>query len=75
LFVFSLLGCSETNVQYSTRYFEKGCSQVYLATKSVAIFHLSILALVAAGLVLLALIFYGVVSQRANGGYAVVSRG
>jgi len=39
------------------------------------VFHLAILALVAAGLVLLALVLYAVVSQRARAGYAAVSRG
>ncbi len=55
------------------KYFEKGCASVYFETKSIAVFHLSILALIAAGLVLLALIFYAVVSQLVRAGYGAVS--
>jgi len=68
-------GCGQTTVHNEAKYFEKGCASVYFETKAAAVFHLAILTLVAAGLVLLALIFYGVVSQRARAGYAVVSRG
>jgi hypothetical protein len=68
-------GCADTTVYGSKRYFENGCGSVYFGKKAVAVFHSAILVLVAAGLVLFALVFYGVVSQRARAGYAVVSRG
>jgi hypothetical protein len=55
------------------KYFKKGCAGFYFETKSIAVFHLSILALIAAGLVLLALIFYGIVSQLGRAGYGAVS--
>jgi len=57
------------------RYFENGCSSVYFDTKSKTVFCLAILALAAAGAVLIALILYGILSQRARGDYAAVSRG
>jgi len=69
-------GCGGGSTMSNTpQYFENGCATVYLKTKAAAVFHLSILALVAAGLVLLALIIYAVLSQRARAGYAVVARG
>ncbi len=57
------------------RYVPQGCAGVYLATKSQAVFYVAILALIAAALVLLALVLYAALSQRARAGYAVVSRG
>jgi hypothetical protein len=69
------LGCSSNTANNSPKYFEKGCASVYYQTKSGVVFTLSILTLAAAGAILLALIFYGVVSQRARAGYAAVSRG
>jgi hypothetical protein len=69
------LGCGENPLSNSQKYFEKGCASVYFETKAKAVFHLAILALVAAGVVLLALVLYIVVYQRARAGYAVVSRG
>jgi len=68
-------GCVNNQSNYPGKYFEKGCASVYLETKSKAVFHLAILALAAAGVVLIALILYGVVSRRAGAGYAPVSRG
>jgi len=68
-------GCASTTVNNAPQYFEKGCANVYYETKAIAVFHLAILTLTAAGLVLLALVIYGVVSQRARAGYAAVSRG
>lgn len=70
-----LLGCADTTVNNQNKYFEKGCASVYFETKATAVFHVAILSLVAAGLTLLALVLYAVVSQRARAGYAVVSRG
>jgi len=70
-----LPNCAENTVNNSPKYFEKGCASVYFQTKSGVVFHLAILALAAAGAVLLGLILYGVVSQRARAGYAAVSRG
>jgi len=67
--------CGNTQVYPTQKPFEKGCSSVYYDIKSKAIFCLAILALAAAGAVLIALILYGVVSQRARAGYASVSRG
>jgi len=67
--------CGNNPLTNSPRYFEKGCASVYYETKSKAVFHLAILALAAAGVLLIALILYGVVSQRARAGYAAVSRG
>lgn len=63
------------NVNNPIKYYEKGCASVYFETKSGVVFNLAILSLAAAGAVLLAFIFYGVVSRRAQGGYAAVSRG
>jgi len=68
-------GCGENPLHNAPKYFEKGCASVYFETKAKAVFHLAILTLAAAGLVLLALVLYGIVSQRARAGYAVVSRG
>jgi hypothetical protein len=50
-------------------------ASLFLGCADTTVFHSAILVLVAAGLVLFALVFYGVVSQRARAGYAVVSRG
>lgn len=68
-------GCGSEPLNNKQAYFEKGCASVYFETKATAVFHLAILALAAAGAVLLALIFYAVISQRARGGYAAVTRG
>ena len=72
---FSLPDCGETTLNNESQKYKQGCASVYFATKAIAVFHLAILALVAAGLTLLALIFYAVVSQRARAGYAEVSHG
>lgn len=69
------LGCSTNPRPNEQDYFSQGCALVYFGTKVTAVFHVAILALVAAGLALIALILYGIVSQRARGGYAAVSRG
>jgi len=68
-------GCGENPLNNQQKYFEKGCASVYFETKAKAVFHLAILTLTAAGLVLLGLILFAVVSQRARAGYAVVSHG
>jgi len=68
-------GCGNNPVHNSPKYFVKGCASVYFETKSVAVYHLAILTLAAAVAVLIALVLYGVVSQRARAGYASVSRG
>jgi len=54
---------------------KQDCAKVYPPTKSYAVFWVAILALIAAALVLLALVLYAALSQRARAGYAVVSRG
>lgn len=74
-FFLLFLGCGSEPLNNKSAYFEKGCASVYFETKAKAVFHLAILALAAAGAVLLALIFYGVISHHARGGYAAVTRG
>jgi len=48
---------------------------VYYKTKSGTVFVLAIVALASAGAVLIGIILYGVILQRARAGYQVVSRG
>jgi hypothetical protein len=67
-------GCSGTTYP-GEKYFDKGCSSVYFDIKSKAVFSLAILALASAGVILIALILYGVISHRARAGYGPVYRG
>ncbi|CAF0930017.1 unnamed protein product [Adineta ricciae] len=57
------------------RYYEKACASIYFEAKGKIVFYVSVFALIAAGVVLLALILYAGLSQRAREGYAAVSRG
>ncbi|CAF3824094.1 unnamed protein product [Rotaria sordida] len=51
------------------------CANAYFDKKSNDVFRLAILTLATAGVVLIGLLLYGVVCQRARAGYAAVSRG
>jgi len=68
-------GCAADTLNNEAKYFPKGCASVYFNTKSGVVFNIAIVALATAGAVLLALVFYLVVYQRARAGYAAVSRG
>jgi len=69
-------GCGENPVNNQPRYFEQGgCAPAYYKTKSVAVYHLAILTLGAAGATLIGLIIYALIFHRARVGYAMVSRG
>jgi hypothetical protein len=74
IYCFFFVGCSGTTYP-GEKYFDKGCSSVYFDIKSKAVFSLAILALASAGVILIALILYGVISHRARAGYGPVSRG
>jgi len=68
-------GCGEISGNNPSKYFQKSCGRVYFDFKSKIVFYLAILTLAAAGAVLIALILYAVVSQRARTEYAAVSGG
>lgn len=70
-----VLGCGDNPQNNAPGYFKIGCESVYFETKAKAVFHLAILTLAAAGVVLIALILYAVISQRARSGYAAVNLG
>lgn len=67
-----LLGPGENTVNKTEQ--TVACVNNYYQQKSDVIYRIAILALAAAGATLIGLLLYGVVSQRARAGYAVVSR-
>lgn len=70
------LGCKDSGNSDGSKYFEKRCNDVYVSTKSSAVYRLSIITLAAGIATLLGLIFYAILYQRqAHAGYAGVSRG
>jgi len=66
--------CGSNPVENAPKYFEKSCGVIYYETKSVAVFHLAILSLGAAGGTLIGLILYALIFQRARAGYDIVPR-
>ncbi|CAF1379830.1 unnamed protein product [Adineta steineri] len=66
--------CTDQPEYNNNKYFDRACTAVYYDYKSKEVFYIAIVTLVAAGVILLALILYGGLTQRARSGYAAVSR-
>jgi len=73
--LYRVLDVVEIQWEIRANFFEHGCASVYYKTKSGTVFVLAIVALASAGAVLIGIILYGVILQRARAGYQVVSRG
>ncbi|UJR37311.1 hypothetical protein I4U23_030019 [Adineta vaga] len=70
--------CISEDCEYkpdNKHYHERSCAIVYSETKTKTVFCVAVLTLIVAGVILLALVLYAGLSQRAREGYAVVSRG
>jgi len=68
-------GCNRNSAANQSQHYKLGCAEVYYQSKSATVFQMAIVALAAGGAVLIGLILYGVILQRARAGYAAVSRG